>query len=91
MKEASGELSMTAVAVVAIAAIGVLFTTLIWPSIKGSLISSTKCSSAFNCRSGKAVNSGDCTGKTCYCDYYDENGNVKTGNDSVQCPNPEQN
>lgn len=34
MKEASGELSMTAVAVVAIAAIGVVFTTLIWPAIK---------------------------------------------------------
>lgn len=88
MKEASGELSMTAVAVVAIAAIGVLFTTLIWPSIKGSIIASTKCSSAFNCRNDKS-GTGKCTNKNCYCDYYDENGNVKTGNDSVQCPNPD--
>ena len=37
MKEASGELSMTAVAVVAIAAIGVVFTTLIWPAIKNNI------------------------------------------------------
>ena len=36
MKEASGELSMTAVAVVAIAAIGVVLTTLIWPQIKAT-------------------------------------------------------
>ena len=43
MKEASGELSMTAVAVVAIAAIGVVFTTLIWPSIKANITRSTKC------------------------------------------------
>ena len=49
MKEASGELSMTAVAVVAIAAVGVLFTTLIWPSVKKSLAHNTACSSAYAC------------------------------------------
>ena len=49
MKEASGELSMTAVAVVAIAAVGVVFTTLIWPGIKANITRSTKCSQAFNC------------------------------------------
>lgn len=49
MKEASGELSMTAVAVVAIAAIGVVFTTLIWPSIKSNITRSTKCTQAFSC------------------------------------------
>lgn len=86
MKEASGELSMTAVAVVAIAAVGVLFTTLIWPSIKGSIIASTKCSSAFNCRNSK-TGTGKCTGKTCYCDYYTEKGTVAA--DTVQCPNPD--
>ena len=37
MKEASGELSMTAVAVVAVAAIGILFTTMIYPNIRRSL------------------------------------------------------
>ena len=38
MKDATGELSMTAVAVVAIAAISVVFTTLIWPSIKKNIV-----------------------------------------------------
>lgn len=62
MKEASGELSMTAVAVVAIAAIGVLFSTLIWPSIKANITRSTNCAQAFDCETpveGKKT-------KTCY-------------------------
>ena len=80
MKEASGELSMTAVAVVAIAAIGVLFTTLIWPNIKGSLLASQRCSSAINC------NCSSPTAKTCSCHYYDENEKVST--DTVECENP---
>lgn len=54
MKEASGELSMTAIAVVAIAAIGVLFSTLIWPSIKANISRSTNCSQAFDCEAAVA-------------------------------------
>ena len=49
MKEASGELSMTAIAVVAIAAIGIVFTTLVWPQMKAGIDRNTKCSAAFNC------------------------------------------
>ena len=49
MKDATGELSMTAVAVVAIAAIGVVFTTLIWPQIRQNILRSTYCSQAFDC------------------------------------------
>ncbi len=64
MKEASGELSMTAVAVVAIAAIGVVFTTLIWPSIKANITRSTKCTQAFNCK--ECQSNGMCT--CYYCD-----------------------
>ena len=86
MKEASGELSMTAVAVVAIAAVGVLFTTLIWPSIKGQLLGSAKCSSAFNC-TNTLNGTGTCTNQKCYCNYYDNDGNVST--EKVQCPNPD--
>ncbi len=86
MKEASGELSMTAVAVVAIAAVGVLFTTLIWPSIKGQLLGSAKCSSAFNCTDTEDGN-GACTGKKCYCNYYDNDG--KVAGKKVECPNPD--
>lgn len=75
MKDATGELSMTAIAVVAIAAIGVVFTTLIWPSIKANITRSTKCAQAFNCTG---------TGDLQDCDYIDENGNlVKNG---VKCP-----
>ncbi len=81
MKEASGELSMTAVAVVAIAAVGVLFTTLIWPSIKRGITASTNCAQAFNCspdgNSGK-MKCEYCTNDTCsttgtvYCDDKDK-------------------
>lgn len=49
MKDATGELSMTAVAVVAIAAISVVFSTLIWPTIRANILRSTHCSQAFNC------------------------------------------
>lgn len=41
MKEATGELNMTVITVVAIAAIGTLFYTLIWPSIKTSIKNNT--------------------------------------------------
>mgnify|MGYP004548444629 CR=1 FL=1 len=75
MKEASGELSMTAVAVVAIAAIGVVFTTLIWPSIKANITRSTKCTQAYSCNCP-----GD--GGLCTCKYLNE----KNEEQDVQCP-----
>jgi hypothetical protein len=68
MKEASGELSMTAVAVVAIAAIGVVFTTLIWPSLKSNIVSKLHCSEAFNCVStgtGTQMKCQYCSDETC--------------------------
>ncbi len=37
MKEASGELNMTVVTIIAIAAIAVFFTAVIWPNIRNSL------------------------------------------------------
>ena len=58
MKDATGELSMTAIAVVAIAAVGVVFTTLIWPSIKANITRSTYCAQAYNCV--------DCDDKMCH-------------------------
>ncbi len=61
MKDATGELSMTAVAVVAIAAISVLFSTLIWPTIRTNIMRSTYCSGATNCQ----CNGGD----MCSCQY----------------------
>lgn len=76
MKDATGELSMTAVAVVAIAAISVVFTTLIWPSIKANIVRSTHCSEAISCTC-----SSD-NAKTCSCDYIKEDGETET----IQCP-----
>ena len=49
MKEATGDLSMTAVAIVAIAAIAAVFTMLIWPNIRNTIIRNTHCAQALNC------------------------------------------
>lgn len=74
MKDATGELSMTAVAVVAIAAISVVFTTLIWPSIKANIVRSTHCSEVISCT--------QCNDKTCTCTYVKDGGNTE----DIQCP-----
>ena len=76
MKDATGELSMTAVAVVAIAAISVVFTTLIWPSIKANIVRSTHCTEVISC---------DCSGSgsTCACKYLDTDGETEI---YVKCP-----
>ncbi len=76
MKDATGELSMTAVAVVAIAAISVVFTTLIWPSIKANIVRSTHCNEVIscNCTDGKS---------TCDCVYLDTDGETEK---PVKCP-----
>lgn len=74
MKDATGELSMTAVAVVAIAAISVVFTTLIWPSIKANIVRLTHCSEVISC--------GQCNDKTCTCTYVNNDGKTE----DIQCP-----
>ena len=45
MKEATGELNMTVITVVAIAAVGALFTFFVWPTIQTTLMFNTACSS----------------------------------------------
>lgn len=71
MKEASGELSMTAIAVVAIGAIAVIFTTLIMPQIKKTITRNANCSQAYDCTSP------DSNGKAT-CKYLDDAGDVQT-------------
>jgi len=44
MKEATGELNMTVITVVAIAAVGLLFTMFVWPNIQSNLALNTACS-----------------------------------------------
>ena len=74
MKEATGELNMTVVTVVAIAAVAAFFYAFIWPSIKTNILNSTKCSNATNCV---------CSGTTCKCNYLVETGSTQ----EVTCPN----
>ena len=74
MKEASGELNMTVITVVAIAAVAAFFYAFVWPSVKSSISSSTKCSAA--------ICPASCTSGVCTCKYYadgDANG------EDVQC------
>ena len=80
MKEASGELSMTAIAVVAIAAIGVVFSTLIWPAIRTGINRNTWCAQSFGC--GPVVNGmRECL----YCPDVDE-GATCADPQPVNCP-----
>ncbi len=64
MKEATGELNMTVVTVVAIAAVGAFFYAFIWPGIQNNIKQSTYCASARDC---------DAEGNN--CTYFDEDNN----------------
>ena len=75
MKEATGELNMTVVVVVAVGVLAAFFYTTLWPMIKGSYISSSKCSDAV-C-DPRTLSDGMVT-----CNYY-KNGRVE-GN-SFKC------
>ena len=76
MKDATGELSMTAIAVVAIAAIGVVFSQLVWPAIKANITRSAHCSEAYNC------GAPDAKSNLMLCSYLDESNQPQ----SVSCP-----
>lgn len=73
MKEATGELNMTVVTVVAIAAVGAFFYAIVWPGIRNSIDRNTKCANAI---------CGSCTGATCTCTYLDG-----STSGTVTCPN----
>ena len=67
MKEATGELNLTVIVVMAVAALMAFFYTLIWPTIKNNMTANTKCQAAIceNC------NPEGC--KTVQCWYKDPN------------------
>lgn len=72
MKEATGELNMTVITVVAIAAVGLLFTVFVWPNIQSNLALNTACSQVDNkgnYTSADIASNQDgyiaCTGFTC--------------------------
>ncbi len=72
MKEATGELNMTVVTVVAIAAVAAFFYAFIWPSIKTTISAQSVCANGQNYTTGDA-------GKAGYikCDSADNNGQYK--------------
>ena len=77
MKEATGELSTTVIAIVAIAAVLAIFTTILLPYLRSSITSRMHCTDAVcDCQSGS---------KTCKCTYVDEKGASK----NVTCNNPD--
>lgn len=86
MKEATGELNMTVVTVVAVAAIAAFFTILVWPSLKNSLMAPTICANGHNYTQGSSNQSGyvscgalGADGKySCTYTTTDDNGTIKT-------------
>jgi len=90
MKDATGELSMTAVAVVAIAAIALLFQQFVWPVIQRNIQTNAYCSQTISCECGKGKKTDAEVGtvtsssdKTCSCIYTDDQGKTH----GVLCPN----
>lgn len=63
MKEATGEVNMTVVIVIAVATLSVFFFAVLWPSIKNTFVANNKCSDAV-C-DPRTLNEGMVT-----CKYY---------------------
>ena len=84
MKEATGELNMTVVTVVAIAAVAAFFYAFVWPSIKNSIGSSTACANGPGTTSGEQGKEGytKCEnvtqGQNTYTCSYFANGKTST-------------
>jgi hypothetical protein len=73
MKEATGELNMTVVTVVAIAAVAAFFYAFVWPAIKNSIKQNTYCADAVCGECTEANGKRTCTN----CTYTDEDGTQK--------------
>jgi len=89
MKEATGELNMTVVTVVAIAAVAAFFYAFIWPSIKSTIMAQSICANGQHYKTGTSsqagyVSCGNATNGKYTCSYStEENGNIVTK--SVTC------
>ena len=71
MKEATGELNMTVVTVLAIGAIATIFYTLVWHLIKSNITNKTNCANAV-CGTCGATEPGVAS-----CTYIDDSGDSK--------------
>ena len=78
MKEATGELNMTVITVVAIGAIVAFFYLLIWPSIRTSLALTSACNSAGNGTYKQDTDEGSISCGSGSCQFTDKNGNATT-------------
>ena len=65
MKEATGELNMTVITVVAIAAVAAFFYAFVWPAIQTNLQLTTACNAAGNGTYTDKDNGITCAGGTC--------------------------
>jgi len=74
MKEATGELNMTVVTVVAIAAVAAFFYAFVWPGIKSSIEANTYCAMA---QCGACKDNG--TQRVCDCTATKDDGTEWTG------------
>ena len=71
MKEASGELNMTVVIVIAVAILSVFFFAILWPNIKSTFIATNKCGDAVCDK--RTLSNGKVT-----CKYYKNGRQVGT-------------
>lgn len=89
MKEATGELNMTVVTIVAIAALVAFFYLIIWPNIQTGMVLTTACNSAGNSQYTQTFDDGSsvsCTGVSAnssatthnVCTYNPANGSSAT-------------
>ncbi len=77
MREATGELNMTVVVVIAVGILSVFFFAILWPNIKATFIASNKCSDA-------VCNKRTLKDGYVVCRYYDANG--KQQGSEFECP-----
>lgn len=75
MKEATGELSTTVIAIVAIAAVLTIFTVWLLPAMRTTIRAKTYCSSSVQCT---ACDDGKQT-----CHYY--NDDMTVSDDTIEC------
>ena len=75
MKEATGELSTTVIAIVAIAAVLTIFTVWLLPAMRSSIRAKTYCSSSVQC--------GACEDGRRTCHYY--NDDMTVSEDTIEC------
>ena len=94
MKEATGELNMTVIIVVAVVAVGAFFTVFVLPGLQASIQSQTICNNGANYSMGRRgqtgyVSCGSVRNRTFSCTYAattkDRNGNTTLTTQFVQC------